>query len=231
MSILQSAQHFIRALKAPSDPPVVDGPPKICIAEQAWNDKTFHLPNKAEVITEWLLFKFFKERGEGVCVALALCNLSSQIDGQKSSSNPLCDQRYWKLLLDVLTSSAEAKHQAASSVNSSPWLKALLGRVAIVSIVTSFLNLWKDCESSQTSLLLDYASRCISVLYPLGTQKLTTEALLEAWGTFVHNGLHLVEIPSAARVGAVLTKVYGDSLSNCSSRKKVGQLHILRSRC
>lgn len=70
MTIFHSAQHFIKALKAPSDPPAAGGPLKISIAEQAWHDKAFYLPNKAEVVTEFLLSKFFRERGEGTYVAV-----------------------------------------------------------------------------------------------------------------------------------------------------------------
>jgi hypothetical protein len=68
MTAFQSAQQFIKALKAQTDPPVGDGPLKIDLAEQAWNDASFHLPNKAEVIADWILSKFFKERGNGLCV-------------------------------------------------------------------------------------------------------------------------------------------------------------------
>lgn len=70
MTVYHSAQHFVRALKASSDPPAPNGPLKISIAEQAWHDKSFYLPNKAEVVTEFLLSKFLRERGEGTYVTI-----------------------------------------------------------------------------------------------------------------------------------------------------------------
>lgn len=69
---MTSAQHLVRAFKAPSDPPVAEGPPKITIAEQAWRDESFYLPKKAEVIGEFILSKFFKERVDGTYVTFTL---------------------------------------------------------------------------------------------------------------------------------------------------------------
>jgi hypothetical protein len=68
MDYLQSAQSFVRALKAPADPPIPGAPLKIDIARQAWNTPTFAIPNKGEVILEWIFSKFLKERSKPVCV-------------------------------------------------------------------------------------------------------------------------------------------------------------------
>lgn len=62
MEYLQSSQTFIRALKAPSDPPSAGGPTKLAIATEAWRTPSFRAPNKDEVIAEWVLGKFLKER-------------------------------------------------------------------------------------------------------------------------------------------------------------------------
>ena len=62
MTVLQSSQNFVRALKGPADPPVPGGPLKITLAEQAWHDTSFRVPNKAEVIADWLLTKFLKDK-------------------------------------------------------------------------------------------------------------------------------------------------------------------------
>lgn len=61
---LQSSQAFVRALKAPSDPPSAGGPSKLAIASAAWSKPDFRTLNKDEVIVEWLLGKFAKERGK-----------------------------------------------------------------------------------------------------------------------------------------------------------------------
>lgn len=63
----QSSQSFIRALKAPSDPPLPEGPCKIEIAQDAWDNKSFYVPNKDEVIGDWLLTKLLKDKGKDAC--------------------------------------------------------------------------------------------------------------------------------------------------------------------
>ena len=60
--MVNSAQEFVKALKAPSDPPDADGPLKIQIVTQAWHDSGFHVPNKEEVIVEWILTRLLKDK-------------------------------------------------------------------------------------------------------------------------------------------------------------------------
>lgn len=60
----QSAQEFIRTLKAPSDPPQPDGTLKIDIARNAWADTKFYVPNKEEVIAEWVLTRLLKDKSK-----------------------------------------------------------------------------------------------------------------------------------------------------------------------
>ncbi|GAB1523895.1 hypothetical protein RhiTH_007046 [Rhizoctonia solani] len=52
---LSSSQEFIRALKAPKDPPRPGGIRKLDLARQAWELETLFIPSKAEVIVEWVL--------------------------------------------------------------------------------------------------------------------------------------------------------------------------------
>lgn len=60
--VTQSSQSFVRALKAPSDPPYVGGQSKIELVREAWNNTEFYVPNKGEVITDWLLSKLLKDK-------------------------------------------------------------------------------------------------------------------------------------------------------------------------
>lgn len=68
----QNAQDFIRALKAATDPPHVDSPPKIDIARHAWDNALLYVPNKAEAIVDWLLSRLLKDRFKDRC---AMCLL------------------------------------------------------------------------------------------------------------------------------------------------------------
>jgi hypothetical protein len=62
MTGIQSSQNFVRTLKSQNDPPAPGGPLKIALAEQAWEDTIFRVPNKEEVIVDWLLTKWLKEK-------------------------------------------------------------------------------------------------------------------------------------------------------------------------
>ena len=64
MAYLQSSQNFVRALKAPNDPPSADGPSKIDIAQQVWDEASFNAQNKAEAIIEFILTKMLKDKGK-----------------------------------------------------------------------------------------------------------------------------------------------------------------------
>jgi hypothetical protein len=57
-----TSQDFIRALKAPADPPSGHAFSKIQMASQAWFQSTFYFPNKDQAITDWILNRFLKEK-------------------------------------------------------------------------------------------------------------------------------------------------------------------------
>lgn len=66
----QNAQDFIRALKAPFDPPQPGGPLKIDIARLAWDNAQLYVPNKSEAIVEWLLSRLLKDKSKARYVHL-----------------------------------------------------------------------------------------------------------------------------------------------------------------
>lgn len=76
MNPTHSSQDFVRSFKLASDPPLVGGPYKIEIAQQAWEDASFYVPRKAEVIADWILAKFLKDKGKEMygffCVVLSV---------------------------------------------------------------------------------------------------------------------------------------------------------------
>jgi len=61
MAYQDSAQNFVRALRAPTDPPRQGGPLKIDLASTAWHETSFHVPRKAETILEWCLTRLLKD--------------------------------------------------------------------------------------------------------------------------------------------------------------------------
>lgn len=63
-----SALELIRALKASSDPPSLNGPSKIQLAQDGWNNASLYMPNKAETVLEWLLTRLLKDKNKDVYV-------------------------------------------------------------------------------------------------------------------------------------------------------------------
>jgi hypothetical protein len=61
MAYQDSAQSFVRALRAPTDPPRPGDPQKIDIATATWRETSFHVPRKAEIILEWCLTRLLKD--------------------------------------------------------------------------------------------------------------------------------------------------------------------------
>lgn len=59
---MDSAQEFVKVLKNTADPPTVNGLLKIELSRHVWDTPTFHLPRKAQVIAEWLLLKYTKDK-------------------------------------------------------------------------------------------------------------------------------------------------------------------------
>ncbi|KAJ7597284.1 Urb2/Npa2 family-domain-containing protein [Mycena floridula] len=105
-----NSQNFVRALKSVSDPPANHDRPKIDLATEAWNDASFYVPRKEQVISEWLLSKLLKD--------------------SKGNNPDILDSRYWSLLADVLT---------ARALNDN-WLVPLLNQISIAPIVVSFFQ-------------------------------------------------------------------------------------------
>lgn len=62
MEEYSSSHAIVRALKGPSDPPIPGGISKIEIARKTWDSKDIHFPNKEEVLVEWILSSFLKDK-------------------------------------------------------------------------------------------------------------------------------------------------------------------------
>lgn len=73
MAPIHSSQEFVRALKSTLDPPVPEGPLKVEIATQAWEDASFYVPRKAEIIVDWILGKFLKDKSKAPYAFYFLC--------------------------------------------------------------------------------------------------------------------------------------------------------------
>ncbi|OCH96588.1 hypothetical protein OBBRIDRAFT_765485 [Obba rivulosa] len=209
MAVIQSAQAFIRALKAPSDPPEAAGLPKIEIARRAWVDSSFYVPNKAEAIVDWLLTRLLKDKSKE----------------RRADANPILDIRNWALLSDILVSS-----DSTNTRNVKAWLVPILNRIPIAPIVIAFLNLLAAQPTDTNLALFKPVSQCLAVIWPLSVPKFTPETLLECLGalfTLARTRELSVSDPktdagqAATRVVISIVSSYRSSLANSSNKKKL----------
>ncbi|KAJ7169665.1 Urb2/Npa2 family-domain-containing protein [Mycena filopes] len=192
------AESIYQALKGP-DPPRVGGPSKIEIASSAWQDKSLYMPNKGELIVEWLLAKFLKDRA-----------VSPPL-------NPLLDVRFWSLLSDIVFDSKSVKH----------WLLPVLNRIPIAPVVTSFLQLLSAVEPELRASLSTAAHNSLSSIWPLAVHKISAESLLDCFGTFL-GLLEILPEPNAPieQVGGLIISSLRAAASNSSNKKKLSTLFI-----
>ncbi|CAL1696498.1 unnamed protein product [Somion occarium] len=207
-----SALELIRALKASSDPPSLNGPSKIQLAQDGWNNASLYMPNKAETVLEWLLTRLLKDKNKDV------------------STNPMADVRYWKLLNDILTSA----FPPSSNTFSNPariWMVPLLNRVPLAPMIVAFLNLCAtNPESADRLHLTSLGLRSFSILWPLAAPKFTQDALLDCVGALLEYLSVLSCKPllegdehrtALANFVLSISSSYRESLGNAAHKKKI----------
>ncbi|EKM83399.1 hypothetical protein AGABI1DRAFT_123732 [Agaricus bisporus var. burnettii JB137-S8] len=198
MALEYSSREFIQTLKTTLDP---GAPDKIEIARRAWDDSGFYLPNKAEVIVEWILSTLLKNKS------------------QDSSTTPVFKQEYWKLLSDVLSDK--------KSVNARPlktWLTPLLHRIPLQAIMASFLANYRRHEVGD--VLADTVSTCINILWPISVQKMSLESLADLFGLLLGNTDDHHSTSSVLTIAFLVTSSYRTSLGNAVNKKKFYQLFL-----
>ena len=221
----QNALDFIRALKAPTDPPRQPGPSKVDIAYAAWHNDSFYMPNKAETIVEWILTRLLKDKGKDACVSRSVPTHSPLTD-RHSLSSPALDIKYWSLLQDILLP------QSVLQIQDKAWLIPLLSRIPIAPIVVFFISTCSQ-HAAQVSEALELAAcGTLSALWPLAVPKLSAESLLECAGAFFSHWSSCdkvgnVESKGFRSLGSLVVSSYRTALPNASNKKKVHFMHDL----
>ncbi|KAG1889396.1 Urb2/Npa2 family-domain-containing protein [Suillus subluteus] len=197
-----SAQSFVRLLKAPTDPPNPESPPKIQIACAAWDDATIHIPNKHELIAEFILTRLLKDKS-------------------KTSDNPVIDARYWSLLRKVLDGSVGAGARGLKV-----WLGSLLNRTPLAPIIISILTLLGDLPVTEAKELLALVRPCFFVLWPLSVHKIGVETLLECLGAVLNVSAELVNDEILGGICEAIVSSYREALGNAGNKKKLPAIFL-----
>lgn len=221
MKPTHSSQDFVRSLKAVSDPPLIGGPSKIEIAQQAWKNTSLYVPSKAEVIVDWILTRFLKDKGKETYELFRLLSVLLYSKSCYRALNPLFDNRYWRLLLDLITSPDIPQKSTTDSRSIKTWLVPLLYRIPIGPIVVIFLNSFVHIHEEQREQLSELASSCLIILWPLAVQRMNGELLLECFGALLGFLSSNPLDAGFATNGRLVANSYRNSLSNPSNKKKV----------
>ncbi|KAF8168340.1 Urb2/Npa2 family-domain-containing protein [Crassisporium funariophilum] len=203
MTPAHSSQDFVRALKSVSDPPVIGGLLKIEIAQQAWDDTSFYVPSKAEVIADWILTKLVKDKGKD------------------SSSNPVLDTRYWRLISTLTASQDVPQKQRNESRPFRNWLTTILHRLPFGNVVVVFLKLFNDVPSAEKQELSNVVSSCLATIWPLSVQRMNHELLQECFGVLISTLSSSADYEGIVKIGRLISNSYRNALHNSSNKKKL----------
>jgi hypothetical protein len=198
-------QSFVRALKAPTDPPRPAGPLKIEIARGVWDTSSFYVPNKGELIVDWILARLLKDKSKGPKI------------------NPLLDIRYWDLLFDVISSPSPRPIKSR--------LLPILNRIPIAPVVISLLFILPSCPSETLPSLTTRVRQTFDIIWPLAVQKFSTEMLLEVFAGLM-GVVRLCEADdNLSQIGNSIVFAFRTSLGNANSgvKKKASFLTVLFS--
>ncbi|CAE6490687.1 unnamed protein product [Rhizoctonia solani] len=196
---LASSQEFIRALKAPKDPPRPEGTRKIDLARQAWELETLFIPSKAEVIVEWVL--------------------QSLLTTEETTSGVL-DGKSWKLLADIVT-------QSDTNLNAiHPWLNGVINRVAIWPIFARVLRALGSVPGSDQGLDgLRVVTSVARVLLRPASLKANCDTVAgcfwEVLGLFAARHDDETLLLTALELSEVIVSTFESSFAHCSNKKKV----------
>ncbi|KAH7921149.1 hypothetical protein BV22DRAFT_1038989 [Leucogyrophana mollusca] len=195
----QSSQSFVRALKAPTDPPNPNDPTKIEIAREAWDNTAFYVLNKGEVITDWILTRLLKDKAK------------------EAAANPLADLSFWTLLKDVVCQPASL--QAARPTKT--WLIPLLNRTPLAPIVLALLGLFGSIEAERTKTLSNVIRPCFATLWSTGVHKITVDVLLDCFGVVVEVFERCRDDEHLTHICLMISASYRASLGNTANKKKI----------
>ncbi|KAF8708451.1 Urb2/Npa2 family, partial [Rhizoctonia solani] len=204
---LSSSQEFIRALKAPKDPPRPGGIQKLDLARQAWELETLFIPSKAEVIVEWVLQYLLS---------------SGNVQGRESG---VLDEKAWKLLADVF---ARTCHN--SNLNKLPtWLNGVINRVAVLPVFTHLLRALGTVPDLDFGGLGDVTSVARVLMPPAGLKAscdIVAGCLWEILGLFEagHNNENL--LLAILELSDIVVSAFESSFANYSNKKKIASILV-----
>ncbi|KAF9647481.1 hypothetical protein BDM02DRAFT_3187912 [Thelephora ganbajun] len=176
------------------------------MASQAWSQPTLYFPNKDQVIADWILTRFLKEKEK------------------PSSSNPVLDVDHWQLLSSIICCG-----DIEGSRRVKAWLTPLLNRTPLAPILIAFLDRVTHLPPEIQTTVFASSTPCLSVLWPLAKHKINVEMLLECFSATLRivclDPSQKLAQPRAA-VCSTVTNTYLSVLTHASNRRKLSSTFL-----
>ncbi|CAE6436414.1 unnamed protein product [Rhizoctonia solani] len=208
---LSSSQEFIRALKAPKDPPRPGGIRKLDLARQAWELETLFIPSKAEVIVEWVL--------------QSLLTSGAAQGRERPADSGVLHEKAWKLLADVC-----ARTCPNSNLNKLPtWLNGVIKRVAVLPVFTHLLRALgtvPDLDFGSLGVVTSVARVLIPPAALKANCDIVAGCLWEVLGFFAvrHNNENI--LLETLELSDIVLSTFESSFVNCSNKKKIAAILV-----
>ncbi|KAI6022422.1 Urb2/Npa2 family-domain-containing protein [Pisolithus microcarpus] len=188
---------LVRLLKAPTDPPSPEGPPKIDVANEAWLDTSFGAAKKAEVLVEWLLSALGRD---------------GKRDDKVGGHGPISNPKYWSLLQQTLSSSASSVRPLKT------WLVPLLHRTNVASMVKELITLSNVCDVDLGGVYPP-ARAVLAILWPLAEKRVGMDGLMECFAAVL--GVCVPWNDDLAWICTTVVASYREALGNFGNKKKL----------
>ncbi|KAI6020875.1 Urb2/Npa2 family-domain-containing protein [Pisolithus microcarpus] len=188
---------LVRLLKAPTDPPSPEGPPKIDVANEAWLDTSFGAAKKAEVLVEWLLSALGRD---------------GKRDDKVGGHGPISNPKYWSLLQQTLSSSASSVRPLKT------WLVPLLHRTNVTSMVKELITLSNVCDVDLGGVYVP-ARAVLAILWPLAEKRVGMDGLMECFAAVL--GVCVPWNDDLAWICTTVVASYREALGNFGNKKKL----------
>ena len=134
--------------------------------------------------------------------------------------NPILDARYWQLI-SSLNLSQDPAWTSAERRPTKTWLTPLLHRIPLGPVLVSFLSLFNDVDQKDQIHIAGLVSSCLSTLWPIAVQRMSTELLQECYGSLLHTLALGLNNSGISEIGRMVSTSYHNSLTNSSNKRKV----------
>ncbi|PWN51792.1 hypothetical protein IE53DRAFT_409922 [Violaceomyces palustris] len=161
---ITTSEQLVKSLKSSYDPPISPHPwTKIQLASLSWDDTSFFVPKKDELLSDWIVETLCRSAKSHLSTN-SVNNSTRKNKGKARELEPTLDcylfePDYWKLLLRII----QPDQPGSSSKSSSSWINSLASKHPILTLASIFAQKLTG-NTELPGRLLEPASRVLKCL-------------------------------------------------------------------